>query len=143
MPLDPADPAQWPVWCCAILRDSRGRFVFERRPVDEPDAPGMLTCFGGTREPGEDPEACLRRELLEELGFIAGEIELCVELTTPKGIAWFYRAHGPDEGMATALEPGFGIEWIAAETIGHAGIGAWNLAAIRAELRGERQARSD
>lgn len=131
------------MWCCAILRDPRGRFVFERRPAHEVDAPGMLTCFGGTREPGEDPEACLRRELVEELGFVAGALELCVELTTPKGVAWFYRGVGPGEGTARALEPGFGVEWIDAGAIEHADIGAWNLAAIRAERRGERSARAE
>jgi 8-oxo-dGTP pyrophosphatase MutT (NUDIX family) len=137
------DAGRWPRWCCALLRDSRGRYILERRPADEVDAPGMLTCFGGGREPGEDPEACLRRELVEELGWRAGTLELCVELDTPKGVAWFYRGLGPEEGTVTALEPGFGVEWVEAAAIDTAGVGTWNVAAIRAAVRGERFARTE
>ena len=138
-----SDPPDWPVWCCAILRDLRGRFIFERRPSHEIDAPGMLTCFGGGREAGEEPETCLRRELVEELGWRAGALELCVVLTTPKGVAWFYRGAGPEEGTVTALEAGYVAEWIEPAALAAAGVGGWNLAAIDAEMRGLRVARAD
>ncbi len=117
--------------------------MLERRPAHEVDQPGLLTCFGGGREPGEDPEACLRRELVEELGFVAGALEMCVELSTPKGVAWFYRGMGPEEGAAAALEPGFGVEWIEPGVMRDVRMGSWNLAAMEAEMRGEKWARAD
>lgn len=112
--------------------------MFERRPSDARHLPGILNCFGGTRESGEAPDACLKRELIEELGFAARGLELCVELATPTGVGWYYRARGPDEGTARALEPGFGIEWVEPTDLQRAGVGSWNLVAIAAELRGER-----
>ena len=35
----------------------------------------LLEIPAGTREPGEDAEACARREVLEETGFSAGKVE--------------------------------------------------------------------
>ncbi|WP_425074251.1 NUDIX domain-containing protein [Sagittula sp. S175] len=58
---------------------------------------GYLDLPGGLREPGETPEACVLRELREELG-----LDLPVELLrvalirhAPKGVEWFFAAHGP------------------------------------------------
>jgi 8-oxo-dGTP diphosphatase len=52
---------------CAVIEDAAGRVLACRR------GPGMAMAGkwefpGGKREPGEDPRAALRRELLEELG---------------------------------------------------------------------------
>jgi 8-oxo-dGTP pyrophosphatase MutT (NUDIX family) len=145
--MSPGDPA----FCCAILRDQRGFYVLERRPLHEIDAPGLLTCFGGTREPHELPEACLRREMLEELGFTLGDISLSVVLITPrltsKGTvrvarqAWFYRALGPSPGEARALEEGYEAVWLDPRDVEHAPIADWNRLAIMADMRGERMAR--
>ncbi|MBS0189342.1 MAG: NUDIX domain-containing protein [Planctomycetes bacterium] len=106
-----------PRFCCAILIDSRGRYILERRPTTETDAPGLLTSFGGTRHTDEDPELCLRRELIEELGFAAGEVQRVLVLHTPKGEAWFYRVLGPEEGAARALEAGYEAVWMEAQAM--------------------------
>jgi len=37
---------------------------------------------GGKPEPGEDPEACIRRETAEETGLVLGEVELLGEFTS-------------------------------------------------------------
>lgn len=117
-----------------ILRDQRGWYVMERRPGSRRHAAGKLTCFGGSREPGECPEACARRELMEEIGFAVGTLERCVVLSTPRGEAWFYRAIGPEPGTVYAKEADTEVEWIAPEDIFAADLSAWHAAALRAEL---------
>lgn len=48
---------------CACLVDTRGRLLVFRHPED-----GNMQLPKGTIEPGESPEAAVRRELLEESG---------------------------------------------------------------------------
>lgn len=48
---------------CACLVDARGRLLVFRHPGD-----GNMQLPKGTIEPGESPEAAVRRELLEESG---------------------------------------------------------------------------
>jgi 8-oxo-dGTP pyrophosphatase MutT (NUDIX family) len=141
----PADPAHWPRYCCAILRDSAGRYLLERRPADARDAPGLLTCFGGKRNRGEHPDRCIRRELFEELNWRIGalRIERCVRLVSAdlEEIAWFYRAGAP--GPAVRMRPlkGFNVEWVNADALAAADLSRWHRVAIEAELRGAPVAR--
>jgi len=51
----------------ALLRDESGRYLITRRPEGGHLA-GLWEFPGGKREPGESLEACLRRELAEEVG---------------------------------------------------------------------------
>lgn len=56
-----------------LARAPDGRFILVRqfrKPVEEV----MLEVVAGNREPGEDAEACARRELEEETGFRAARI---------------------------------------------------------------------
>lgn len=55
----------------AVLRDDEGRVLVSRRQAGRHLA-GMWEFPGGKIEPGEAPEAALRRELEEELGIQAG-----------------------------------------------------------------------
>jgi hypothetical protein len=120
-----------PRFCCAILTDSRGRHILERRPLSEADAPGMLTCFGGTRHGDEDAEACLRRSIARVL-----------ILHTPKGEAWFYAAKGPDEGTARAVEVGYEAVWMdETAMLASPELSDWHRAAYEAIARGESVAR--
>ncbi|MDP9891855.1 8-oxo-dGTP pyrophosphatase MutT (NUDIX family) [Variovorax boronicumulans] len=56
----PSDPI---LKACACLVDARGRLLVFRHPGD-----GNTQLPKGTIEPGESPEAAVRRELLEESG---------------------------------------------------------------------------
>lgn len=137
------DPAPLPRFCCVFLKDSRGRYVLEQRPLTESDAPGKLTCFGGGREPHEEPEACLRREVREELGCEIGPCTHVLTLNTPLGHAWFYEAVGPAEGEAAATEPGYTALWIDETTLRdpvffQTRVADWHCAAFTALWRGER-----
>lgn len=132
--------ATQPHYCCAILTDSRGRFVLERRPLTEPDAPGKLVCFGGGRDEGEEAEACVRRELMEELGFAAAELEHVFVLHTPLGDAWFYKGAGPEEGRARAREAGYEAVWVERVFLMSDEVGDWHRVVFAALARGEREA---
>jgi 8-oxo-dGTP pyrophosphatase MutT (NUDIX family) len=61
----------------AILIDSTGQFILQIRD-NNPDIlmPGMITFFGGTLMPDEDPVAGLLRELQEELSFNFSNYEI-------------------------------------------------------------------
>ena len=74
------------------LLERRGEWLIQLRD-DVPGivAPGTWGLFGGHLEPGETPEQALRRELLEEIGWAAGELALCHRHVTPQRTAHFFR----------------------------------------------------
>lgn len=63
----------------AILRDGAGRVLIAQRPPGKPQS-GRWEFPGGKLEPGEAAEAGLRRELLEELGIVAGPMRRLIEI---------------------------------------------------------------
>lgn len=133
-----------PAFCCAVLQDSKGRYILELRPLHETDAAGLITCFGGGIEPTEDPELGLRRELIEELGYTATTLTRVLTLHTRLGPAWFYVGPGPEEGTAQALEPGYTALWLSDEQLIQAEadgkLSSWHRVAIDAIRRGDREA---
>lgn len=84
----------------AILRD-RGRVLLARRKPGGPLA-GYWEFPGGKLEPGESPEACLARELHEELG-IEGRVGA------------FVASHRHEYAHATVELLAYEVEWIAGE----------------------------
>jgi 8-oxo-dGTP diphosphatase len=65
----------------ALLVMPDGRYLMQHRDdVPHIMLPGHWACFGGAIEPGEIPEAALRRELQEELEFAATEIAAFTEM---------------------------------------------------------------
>ena len=63
----PAGAASLLFVTAAALVDADGRVLVQQRPLGKPMA-GLWEFPGGKVEPGETPEACLIRELGEELG---------------------------------------------------------------------------
>lgn len=52
---------------CGVIRNSEGKILIARRGPHKA-FPGKWEFPGGRVEPGETPEVCLTREILEELG---------------------------------------------------------------------------
>lgn len=59
---------------CLVLLDASGAVLATRRP-QEKQLGGLWEFPGGKVEPGEDPEAALRREILEELALRVGPVQ--------------------------------------------------------------------
>ena len=135
------EPEPWPEYCCAILRDQTGRFLLEERPATAAHAADRLTCFGGAREPGESPRACIARELREELGLTDLRLERQLRLVSgDREIAWFYRGE-VEERTVLKTEPGRRAVWLPLYGLASAALSAWHRAALEAALRGEPVAR--
>ena len=82
-----------PEYACVVIADSQNRLLLQLRPATARHAAGQLTCFGGRREEGETAEACLRRELAEELGWRPAALSPGCELWKGRRfIARFFRA---------------------------------------------------
>lgn len=141
-----AEPSHWPPYCCAILLDARGRYLMERRPASAKHAAGLLTCFGGGREPGEEPLACVRRELREELGLSPAQIEalgleLAVVIRSERRlIAWFFAGRIADPVPALQPEPGFEALWRTWDELHAERVSPWHTGAITAHREGRREA---
>jgi 8-oxo-dGTP diphosphatase len=65
----------------ALLVTPDGRYLMQHRD-DLPHIllPGHWSCFGGAIEPGETPEAAMRRELEEEIELRAREVAAFTEM---------------------------------------------------------------
>jgi 8-oxo-dGTP pyrophosphatase MutT (NUDIX family) len=71
-------------YVAVVATDSEGRFLLVKqfRPVVEAET---IELPSGLVDPGETPEAAVRRELIEETGHEAGEVEFLGELTPDVG----------------------------------------------------------
>ncbi|MFZ4572758.1 MAG: NUDIX hydrolase [Phycisphaerales bacterium] len=138
--MEPTINESWPEYCCAIIRDHAGRYLLEERPPDTRLAAGKLTCFGGRREPGEHPDACIARELLEELGLRSAPADLGPHRLTlrigPRRVAWFYTLT-IDAATTLQTEAGRQPRWIAPSDLAHHPLSEWHIAAIAAVAEGK------
>ena len=105
-----------------VLED--GRYLLQLRD-DIPGIffPGHWGLFGGAMEPGEPPEAALRRELREELGVDLGPAEYLTEFSFDfphhgRVLRHFYEVRVPAATVdKIVLGEGAGISAFAARTI--------------------------
>jgi 8-oxo-dGTP diphosphatase len=77
-----------------VILYSQGRVLMQLRGRDQGVyAGGMWGIFGGHLEPGEDPEACARREISEELGVaLEGPLRLFTHRTDEGRERYVYAA---------------------------------------------------
>ena len=64
------------LWVAAALVWCEGRLLLQRRAITAQHGAGKLEFPGGKIEPGESAEAALARELVEEWGPAAGELQV-------------------------------------------------------------------
>lgn len=149
----------WPAFCCAILRDAEGRYLLEQRPPPRGGSrgsrtTGQLTCFGGSRERGETPEQCIRRELEEELGWQVNREHLTLGIrlinagtkpmrfragpVIPGGsIAWFFRGAAPEPTRTLVTEPGYRALWLRPDELAGADLSLWHRVVLEADAAGQ------
>ena len=102
-----SDDEPLPPYCCVILREASGAWLVEARSETAAVAAGALTCFGGKREPGEEPSSCVLRECREELGWAPTDAVRAVDLYVDgELIAFFYSAAAPERDAELVCEEG-------------------------------------
>lgn len=120
-----------PEYACAVIEDHRRWLLLQLRPADARHAPGLLTCFGGRREPHEDACACVRRELTEELAWQPETLMPCCELWKgPRFIARFFRA--AFNGGVIRTEVGHHAVWAPWSALAGLPISPWHAAVFAA-----------
>jgi 8-oxo-dGTP diphosphatase len=103
----------------AAVVDRAGRVLIAQRPPGKWQA-GRWEFPGGKLEPGEDEEAAVRRELMEELGVRVDAAQRLMEVTydyPDRRVAiglWLVLRH---EGEPRGLD-GQALQWVAAEELG-------------------------
>lgn len=103
-----------PVAIALISRD--GRYLVRRRPpMPGSPMPGFWEFPGGKCEPGEPPEDCVRREILEEVGrpIIVDRLRRVIEHVYPHGhvLLHFFDGHLADPSAEP--DPDAGFVWLA------------------------------
>lgn len=137
-------PDERPAYSCVILLRSGApgeplQLLVEQRPATATVAAGLLTCFGGKREPGETPLATILRECEEELGWTPSDVVRACDLYVDgKLVAWFYLAAAPTPGTPLRFEAGTSGVWISSTS--HVGLSPWHRAVLEAWLNGEQRA---
>ncbi len=132
----PREALAEPDYACAIISDADGRRLLQLRPLDARHAPGQLTCFGGARDPSETAESCLRRELLEELGWVAGPLRPACDLRQgSRFIARFFHGLMP-AGTPLRTEPRHVALWAPSASLPGLPLSPWHRAVLTAVDRG-------
>jgi 8-oxo-dGTP pyrophosphatase MutT (NUDIX family) len=130
-----------PEYACAVIADPESRLLLQLRPATARHAAGQLTCFGGRREEGETAEACLRRELAEELGWQPAALKPGCELWKGRRfIARFYRVQLDVPVEKLAVEAGSRAILASWADLPGLPVSPWHRAALAAIAAGQGKA---
>lgn len=86
-----------------IMLITRGNSCLLGRSPGWPD--GMYSCLAGFVEPGETPEAAVRREVMEEAGISVGEVRYVASQPWPFPASLMIGCHGHAEDTQITLDP--------------------------------------
>jgi ADP-ribose pyrophosphatase len=96
-----------------LAQDTQERYILNRE-YRHATKEVLLGCPGGRREPGEEILECGRRELVEETGYVAGQIDLIGTCYPFPGVCdqkiFFLWARGCEKKHKQHLDPGELIE---------------------------------
>lgn len=135
--------AELPPYCCVIFvkhtaPNEPPELFVEQRPASARVAGGQLTCFGGKRNPGEEPLAALMRECEEELGWTPPDVVRACDLFVDGQLtAFFYLAAAPPPGTPLRFEAG--VEGVFIESVTDPRLSPWHSAVLQAWSRGEQR----
>ncbi len=103
----------------ALIRDDAGRYLITQRRRGT-HLEGLWEFPGGKRDPGESLEACLARELAEELGalFSVGEKVEVVPWEYPERTVVLHIFRCRLESGAIVPQEDQAMEWVAPERLG-------------------------
>ena len=129
-----------PDYACAIIVDGAGRLLLERRFPRARHAARRLTCYGGRREGREGHEACLLRELREELAWRPRNPGPAIDLWV--GERWIARFRVVRMARLPTVPrrgPGGWPTIVAVARTDHPTISRWHRAVLRAWRCGRRR----
>jgi|GEM_PF-2961949 len=125
-----------PEYACAVIADLDERLLLELRPAGSLHACNELTCFGGRREAFETAEACLRRELREELDWIPSALKpVCDLIVGDRSIAQFFSCPWHPGPLRT--EPGHVAVWIPRACLPGVPLSPWHRQVLAAIALGQ------
>lgn len=108
--------------CDILIRHQDGDFLLTLRDPDKDIWPGCLEASaGGSALAGETPEDAARREMLEETGLTADQLELIGTIWKPqsRSVVYAYLATVKCEKDSVRLQPGetVGYQWVDAPAL--------------------------
>jgi 8-oxo-dGTP diphosphatase len=122
-----------------LLVNGAGEVLLQLRDPDPgipyPDTWGLP---GGGVEPGETSEQAVRRELVEEIAFVAGELTEVGRCVTPEGFAMTLFAGGIDVPIeALECNEGVALRYVAPEALRGMTVAPWLKAVLLGYFFGE------
>ena len=120
-----------------FLEGEKGKFIFQVRDDHAPSNPGMISLFGGGKQPTDaDGMTCLIRELKEELELSLKETDLTYVATVeshtaPGKLLCVYKASGIDPKKLVVHEGKGFLELTVEEALAHEKVTPWTKEGLK------------